>query len=174
VDRPILNVVSMGATGDGTTDDSAAFQKTIDRLASTGGRVLVPWSVKSFRIAKRLVVASDNIEFWGPGARLTFVDNASLNAGPARGFQMRGLRLEGDSGPILTLDRVRDAVLGDLQIRGGVKMTGVENVTLSASRFDQLELREAGEGKSVSRLRGIPPDKIFKFDGVNVDVQKAP
>jgi hypothetical protein len=82
--------------------------------------------------------------------------------------------VEGASGPILILNRVRDAVLGDLQIRGGVKMTGVENVTLSASRFDQLELREAGEGKSVSRLRGIPPDKIFKFDGVNVDVQKAP
>jgi putative membrane-bound dehydrogenase-like protein len=174
VDRPILNVVSMGATGDGVTDDSAAFQKTIDHLAATGGRVLVPWSVNPFKIAKPIVVTSDHIEIWGPGAKLSFPLGGSLSVGPAKDFQMRGFRVEGASGPILILNRVRDAVLGDLQIRGGVKMTGVENVTLSASRFDQLELREAGEGKSVSRLRGIPPDKIFKFDGVNVDVQKAP
>jgi putative membrane-bound dehydrogenase-like protein len=174
VDRPILNVVSMGATGDGVTDDSAAFQKTIDRLASTGGRVLVPWGVNPYRIAKPLVVSADTIEFWGPGARVAFVGDGSLTVGPSKGFQMRGLRLEGTGGPVLRLERVRDAVLEDLQIRGGVSMTSVENVKLSSSRIDLLDLGVAEEGKSAVKLRGIPADKTFKLDGVNVDVQKAP
>jgi hypothetical protein len=174
VDRPILNVVSMGATGDGVTDDSVAFQKAIDQLAATGGRVLVPWSVNPFRIAKPLVVTSDHLEIWGPGAKVSFPPGGSLSVGPTKDFQMRGFRIDGASGPILKLDRVRDAVLEDLQIRGGASMTGVENVTISASRFDLLELREAGEGKPASRLRGLSANRTYKVDGVSVEDFQSP
>jgi hypothetical protein len=37
-DRPVVNVVSIGARADGTTDDSAAFQTAIDRLAPMASR----------------------------------------------------------------------------------------------------------------------------------------
>src|SRR5204862_377449 len=100
IDRPILNVVTLGATGDGTTDDSAGFQRTIDQLAATGGRILVPWGVRPFRIARPLVVSSDHLEFWGPGARLQFVEKGSLTVAGTGGrtlreFSIRGLRIEG-------------------------------------------------------------------------------
>ncbi len=172
VDRPILNVVSMGATGDGLTDDSGAFQKAIDQLAATGGRVLVPWGVAAYRIAKPLTVSADNLEFWGPGARLSFAGEGSLSVRASKGFQMRGLRLDGSTTTVLRLDGVRDASFEDVQIRGGALMTSIENVKLSSSRIDLLDLKDPGEGKSATRLRGVPADKVFKLDGVNVDVQK--
>jgi hypothetical protein len=53
-------------------------------------------------------------------------------------------------------------------------MTGVENVTISASRVDLLELREAGEGKSASRLRGISANRTYKVDGVSVEDFQPP
>lgn len=37
-----IDVTDVGALGDGTTDDSAAFQAAIDRLAVTGGTLYVP------------------------------------------------------------------------------------------------------------------------------------
>ena len=38
----VFNVLSFGATGDGTTDDSASVQLAIDSLPSTGGTIFFP------------------------------------------------------------------------------------------------------------------------------------
>ena len=38
----VVDVRDAGAKGDGRTDDTAAIQKAIDRVAGTGGTVLVP------------------------------------------------------------------------------------------------------------------------------------
>ena len=40
--RGVHNVVSFGATGNGKTDDTAAFQKALDEAGKTGGIVFVP------------------------------------------------------------------------------------------------------------------------------------
>lgn len=39
---PVVNVRDKGAKGDGTTDDTAAFQKAVDAVPSSGGTVFVP------------------------------------------------------------------------------------------------------------------------------------
>jgi polygalacturonase len=40
--RAVFNVRDFGATGDGTTKDTVAFQKALDACAASGGEVLVP------------------------------------------------------------------------------------------------------------------------------------
>jgi hypothetical protein len=179
VDRPILNVVSWGATGDGTTDDSAAFQKTIDQLAKMGGRILVPWGVKPYRIAKRLTVSSDHLEFWGPGAQIEFVGDATLTVSGIRDLSMRGLRIKGSApGAVLNLTKTDGVVLDDLQVKGGLVMTGVDGASISSSRFDSLVIQMAESGHPSVKLRGVTVEKSFRLTGdatgVQVDACRLP
>jgi polygalacturonase len=44
-----LNVRDFGAKGDGATDDTAAFQKTLDEAGKTGDRVNVPGGRNAIR-----------------------------------------------------------------------------------------------------------------------------
>ena len=47
-----VNVRDFGARGDGTTDDTAAFQAAIDAVAAQGaGKIIIPYSPKGYRIA---------------------------------------------------------------------------------------------------------------------------
>ena len=47
-----VNVRDFGAKGDGTTDDTAAFQAAIDAVATQGaGKIIIPYSPKGYRIA---------------------------------------------------------------------------------------------------------------------------
>ncbi|HEV3027487.1 MAG TPA: PVC-type heme-binding CxxCH protein [Planctomycetota bacterium] len=179
VDRPILNVVSLGATGDGTTDDSAAFQKAIDRLATSGGRILVPWGVKPYRIARPLVVSSDHLEFWGPGAQIEFAGDATLTASGIRDLSLRGLRLKGSaSGAVLKLAKTDGVVLEDLQVKGGLVMTGVDGASISSCRFDALEIQMAESGHPSAKLRSVTVEKSYRLTGdateVKVDACRLP
>ncbi len=172
VDRPILNVVSMGATGDGTTDDSAAFQKTIDQLARTGGRVLIPWGVKPFRLARPLVVSSDHLEFWGPGAQIEFVGDAGWTASGIRDLAIRGLRIKGAApGAVLRVTDTDGVVLEDLQVKGGLVMAGVREASISSSRIDALEIRMAESGHPPVKLRGVTVEKSYRLTGDQTAVQ---
>lgn len=183
-DRPILNVVTMGATGDGSTDDSAGFQKTIDQLAATGGRVLVPWGVRPYRIARPLVVSSDHLEFWGPGARLQFVEQGCLTVAGAGGrtlrdVSIRGLRIDAAvSGPVLRIRQADGLVLEDLQVKGGVVVEGGDGLSISSSRFDALEVALADAGRPSARLREVTVDRTFRLTGdptgVRLDACKIP
>ena len=163
-DRPIVNVASFGAKGDGSTDDAEAFQKAIYRLAGTGGRILVPWGVHPYRIAKPLVASHDNLEFWGPGARLQFTANAALTATGA-GFAMRGLRIEGSgAGPVLRIRQGGSVQLEDLQVRGGIAIeTGT--LSISTSRIDALDLTLPASGGPRADLREVRIDRSFTLTG---------
>jgi putative membrane-bound dehydrogenase-like protein len=170
-ERPVVNVVSIGARADGTTDDSAAFQAAIDRLARTGGRVLVPWGVHPYRIAKPLVVSSDHVEFWGPGARLQFADGAGLRALEVRDLAIRGLRVEAAGrGPVLELRKVEEVALEDLQVRGGAVVAGVQ-ISVSTCRFDTLEISLPESGAPPARFRGTTVDRGFRMTGDRTGVR---
>jgi putative membrane-bound dehydrogenase-like protein len=163
-DRPIVNVASFGAKADGASDDSEAFQKAIDRLALTGGRILVPWGVRPYRIARPLQAGTDHLEFWGPGARLQFAPGAGLTA-TGTGLAMRGLRIEGGGpGSVLQIRLPGGVHLEDLQVRGGIEI-GADQVQISTSRFDVLDLALPASAAPRADLREVRIERAFRFSG---------
>jgi hypothetical protein len=163
-DRPIVNVVSIGAKADGATDDTEAFQKAIDRLAGTGGRVLVPWSVHPYRLGKSLVVTNDHVEFWGPSARLQFSEGAGLTATGAD-LAVRGLRIEGSGrAPVLRIRQTGGVILEELQVKGGTAIEAGQ-VSISTSRFDALEIALPASGSPRADLRETNVDRSFHLTG---------
>jgi putative membrane-bound dehydrogenase-like protein len=167
-DRPVVNVASIGARADGTTDDSAAFQAAIDRLAVTGGRVLVPWGVHPYRILRPLKVSSDHLEFWGPGARVQFGEGAGLvvRGRPVKSLALRGLRVEGTGpGSVLDLRGVDDLVLEDLQVKGGVTIAAAGRLTIATSRFDTLEIAMPESGAPPASLRSVAVSRAYSLTG---------
>lgn len=170
-DRPIVNVVTIGARADGTTDDAGAFQTALDRLAKTGGRILIPWGVHPYRIARPLKVASDHVEFWGPGAQLQFEEGAGIVAQgetgrPLRDLAIRGLTLVGKgSGPVLKLDRVEEVELEGLQVKGGTSIGGPARLSVATSRFDALQVALPESGAPGASFRSLTVSRSFRLTG---------
>lgn len=64
-----LNVRDYGAVGNGSTNDSAAFQAAVDDLPAAGGRVIVPASSASYLLSDGIDITADNVEIvLEPGA----------------------------------------------------------------------------------------------------------
>ena len=64
----IYDVVDYGATGDGTTDDTAAIQAAIDAAATAGGGIVyIPPSSTPYMVTSSLNIAGDNITIEGGG-----------------------------------------------------------------------------------------------------------
>ena len=72
----LVNVRDLGAVGDGQTDDTKAIQQAIDRVAGTGGKVLLPASRQPYMIRDALTIKASNIELYGPGATIKMADHA--------------------------------------------------------------------------------------------------
>jgi hypothetical protein len=99
----LINVREYGAAGDGTTDDTAALQKTLDAAAKGSGGVFVP---PGMYLTRELHVGGGTalvgIPAWnysaGGGSVLRLADANStclLNLTDARGVTIEGLSLEG-------------------------------------------------------------------------------
>lgn len=74
-----VNVKDYGATGDGSTDDSAAFQAAHDALAGTGGTVYVP--LGTYKLSTELTITTDGVWFEGVTPGGPDVSAATLKAG---------------------------------------------------------------------------------------------
>ncbi len=71
--KVVANVKESGATGDGTTDDTAAFAAAMDKAsAAGGGAVLVP--AGTYRIEGMLHLKHDNVIIRGEGRDKTTLD----------------------------------------------------------------------------------------------------
>lgn len=58
--RDVINVRDFGATGDGVTDDTAAFQLALDTVKEAGlGEIIIPPPVQSYIISDTLYYASE-------------------------------------------------------------------------------------------------------------------
>ena len=104
-----FDVRDRGARGDGTTDDTAAIQLTIDEaVRAGGGRVVFPRSDRPYRVSGTLRIRGSHLELHGPGAILQrmpadrggeTVDLIEIRGTPAEPLEeivIRGLVLDAD------------------------------------------------------------------------------
>ena len=75
----VVNVRQKGAKGDGRTDDTAALQAALDKVAGTGGTVLVPDGVYMVDAAseRRLKIRNDTTLKLSPGATIKAIPNGA-------------------------------------------------------------------------------------------------
>lgn len=73
----VYNVKSYGAKGDGTTDDTAAIQATIDDLPSTGGIVFVPGGV--YIVSANIKLPSHTELYISKGATIKIKNSLDAN-----------------------------------------------------------------------------------------------
>lgn len=85
--RPFFNVFDYGAKGDGSTDDSGAFQAAINAATAAGaGRIFAPRATYNFKSG--VIVNCDNIEIVGEGFGTVFkVDSTWASANPLIWYQ---------------------------------------------------------------------------------------
>lgn len=93
--REIFSVADFGAVGDGSTDNSAAFQLAIDAAAATGKPcgVLVPNG--TWRIDSEVAIQSNNVELFGNGRGslvTLYVDGAIKVGGAVASTLYSGVR----------------------------------------------------------------------------------
>jgi hypothetical protein len=69
------NVKQYGATGNGTTDDTAAIQAAINALSSTGGVVFLPQG--TYKISSNLTMPNANTSLIGAGGQATIIQPSS-------------------------------------------------------------------------------------------------
>ena len=80
VKQVAVNVMDFGAVGNGTTNDSAAFQSAMDFLNVLGGGTLIVPGGRSYPVANPATVLHDNIEVRAYGATLVKLSGASGSA----------------------------------------------------------------------------------------------
>lgn len=102
----VVNACDLGAVADGKTDVAEAIQAAIDRVARTGGRVVLPAAERPYLIGRTLRIAADNIELDATGATIQLADGASSHkkvhcllvtgteSRPIRGIVVRGLTVD--------------------------------------------------------------------------------
>ena len=104
--KALVDIRTMGATGDGSTDDTAAVQRSVDAARNAGGGVvLVPpgtYLVTSVRIGPGLTMIGQGGVLKRPGGQgkwvrtLTTDGNPYLGPGPSAPLVLEGLRLDGN------------------------------------------------------------------------------
>ena len=129
----VVNVRQKGAKGDGRTDDTAALQAAFDKVAGTGGTVLVPDGVYMVDAAsqRRLKIKNDTTLKLTAGATIKAIPNgaqdyALLTIAGSSNVTVTGGTLEGDRSQ--HTDKAGEWGMG-LSIVEGAKNVTVSGVT---------------------------------------------
>jgi Pectate lyase superfamily protein len=118
-------VSSYGATGNGATDDSAAFEKAVQIAASEHGYVFVPAPRVAYRISHPVQLES-GVAITAGAAKPTIV------GGVAKGYVFRLRNVTGASVSCLTLN------LGHLDHASGIQVSGSSDITLSNLNIENV------------------------------------
>jgi parallel beta-helix repeat protein len=148
----VANVRDMGASGNGSTDDTAAIQAAVDRVSGSGGTVFVPDGTY-------LVDAATSIRL---GSKMTFrmSNNAILKAMPTGDISSRLIRIMDKSDVNViggTLMGERYAHTGTTDMSGdGISIAGVSNIVVEGvTAKDFWE-----DGFYVTEWNGIPSKNV--------------
>jgi hypothetical protein len=144
----VLNVRDYGAVGNGSTNDTAAFQAAVDALPAFGGAILVPPANTSYVLATPVTIRSD-ITFVGHGPQASRI-KATLGA-----FTW-------------TTTSIHDVHFRDLYIQatgGHIFTPAATTVGIFKSSFRRCTLNQLGPDYSIFSMVGNDAD----YDRVHVD-----
>jgi polygalacturonase len=117
--RPVLDVRSFGAVGDGKTKDTAAFQKALDACANGGGEVYVPdgdYLIGSIQLKSRTTL------WLGEKARL--LGSPDLDDYPVIKVRWEGKWIDGHRALIFATNAAHIAITGAGEIVGNPALGG--------------------------------------------------
>ncbi len=140
--RPLIDVRSRGAKGDGVTDDGRIIQDAIDEAVSLGGgRVYLPAGI--YAVGAQLNVVGDGVRIGGdgPGSVIRLADRALANDVGRRHllhvrgsrFRLHHLTIDGN-GSNQTIDENLDLV------QFGVESSNGNDGVAGAPRYDDLKV----------------------------------
>ena len=160
----VVNVMTRGATGNGSTDDTAAIQAAINQVAGKGGTVLVPSGTYMINAITSLQLQS-NMTFLMQGATLKAIPNSSgsyqiLNIDSVSNVNVIGGTLQGE----------RNNHLGTTGEWGmGIKIMSASNVVISSV----ISTNAWGDGFYIGSANNGPlagkPSSNIKFCSVIAD-----
>lgn len=87
-----FNVIDSGATGDGTTDDTAAIQQAIASANVEGGTVFFPPG--TYKITSALIVYT-GVSFLGTGSEASIINQTSTSSDGIDGVDIASVGIEG-------------------------------------------------------------------------------
>ena len=140
--RPWFDVRAFGATGDGTTNDTAALQAALDAAEANGGRVYFPRGTYKMTQQRATYQATKGVEIFGDGWESKLLWDPALDT-PATNF--RGMiNISGTSDTVRgSFANVHDlsfdfggskaGVFSDW--KAGLHFTHCDNITVSRCRF---------------------------------------
>lgn len=152
-DSLVFNVKDHGALGNGSTDDTAAIQATINLAGTNGGIVFLPPG--TYNISASLTLAN-NIVFAGAGQGATFIQQNSttshaLVAADASTIKIQDMRINGPSsgtgmGIRMTLSlntSIPYVAIEDVMVNG-FGSDGINMAVPLACRFTRVVTRNCG------------------------------
>ena len=123
---PMVNAKDHGARGDGSTDDTAAMQKSVSAVAGTGGTLLVPPGVYMIDASRGVLLQSQMSLTLESGAVLRAIPNDLKNS---RVVLVNGVESVNISGG--TIEGERDAHLGTTGEWGnGIEIRNSKNISI--------------------------------------------
>jgi hypothetical protein len=141
-----LSVRNFGATGNGSTDDTAAIQAAIDAVPASGGTVCIPAGV--YNLASTLVIGRSHVAMMGVGT------SSELRAAPGTYHTLIVIpALQGTALPHGGTPSVDDVRISRMTLNGnhqynpggpenyyGIYVRAATNVTISEVYFHDLHL----------------------------------
>ena len=192
--KVFVNVKDYGAVGDGTTDDTAAFQAAMDALATTGGTLFLPPGgdyhlLGSVTLVSNIKVLATGATIRKTTANTTYVsfrgnsDNGTGYEGGVQNVVFEGGTYVGQfdgglSGNSITLHHARNVTVRDVTFRSAIvsghalDLCGCDSVLIENSAFEGWALQatrgytEAIQLDFSTRMGfGVDPNSA-SFDGL--------
>ena len=158
----VLNVRNYGAFGDGVHDDTAAIQKAISSLPSTGGTVFVPAGTYLINALKSVNLRSKMHLKLDPGAKLVAKANGENISAIVSAWEVQDVEISGGQ-----LVGERDKHLGTTGEGGHcIRIKGSQRVTIRDIRCS----RGWGDGISVGPVANFKSAFTYSRDVVVANV----